>query len=532
MGEDVGSRTSIRISTKVSFTPPRTSKYEIQLRSKNSDEEGLASDSSALGIDGIEEQQGQAFIDHEVPTCAKDVLFSLHREVGGADEDSCSGLLIRDDIIVTSHECSKFNFTFHLEKHAVQAVPHPSLNSKKEMEGSRLGFLKAYTPNHYHFVDQPVHKTRVFLSHRPSPDGVDGTEKGAKPVIMSCAGGYVPIAHHFPVDGEMVLIGQLAEAVPEDVLWDYLDLQTATMQSYKKHRWWTRSVTLEDEERYLKSIFPGYQGPPGSISIPDAHSDFVDKIFGMLEVLDPLGHRQKCFPNYYVRYRTQKPFSRMHFFDWLDFGPGKFIIEQNFLSNLGKRMYQDNKCEKINFNSKPVYYFSEEEKNTHEIYIEPSDDETQLIARYKNNDNIVPESYEDDPHLYMWDLDGKFYIVDNTWDKYHRGPVKHSGLMNGGPALSGGKAYFGKGGAIWGINFSSGHYRPDIQAASMMYQLFKNQKFNLTAIHWVGRMSWTTESCVEFDWDSIEIPEYEAAELKQSCHEMTTNPMWVLKDDV
>jgi len=44
------------------------------------------------------------------PKCIKEVVLSLHRESGDSDE-SCDGLLIRDDIILTS-SCSRFNFTF------------------------------------------------------------------------------------------------------------------------------------------------------------------------------------------------------------------------------------------------------------------------------------------------------------------------------------------------------------------------------------------------------------------------------------
>jgi len=132
----------------------------------------------------------------------------------------------------------------------------------------------------------------------------------------------------------------------------------------------------------------------------------------------------------------------------------------------------------------------------------------------------------------MWDLNKTFYVVDNTWDEEKYDVVKHTGLMGGMPALSGGKAYFGKNGAIWGINYSSGHYRPKIKAAAMMYQWAKDNRYNLTALHWVGRDGWSRDDCRKTDWDEIEIPGFEPSDLERSCYEVLENPKWMVKEDV
>jgi hypothetical protein len=226
------------------------------------------------------------------------------------------------------------------------------------------------------------------------------------------------------------------------------------------------------------------------------------------------------------------PFSGLHFFDWLDFGPGKWLLERNDVFGTLEYMEYDDVCYKEEFNRRTVHYFSDEERSKHEVYIMPSEDGMELIVRYKQNDELVPESGMENPHLYMWDLNETMYIVDNTWDRERYGAVKHSGVLDGRPALSAGKAYFGKNGAIWGINYSSGHYKPDIQAVSMMYRRFKQRAFNVTALHWVGRQEWSTEDCADTDWEYFKIPGYDAASLNQSCYEVTTSPTWMLKDDV
>merc|ERR1719253_1147844 len=115
----------------------------------------------------------------------------------------------------------------------------------------------------------------------------------------------------------------------------------------------------------------------------------------------------------------------------------------------------------------------------------PSEDGTRVVARYRHDDSPVPPSGidmeyidESNPHLYMWDLNGTWYIVDDkTWDEQKYGIVKHTGPLAGMPGLAAGKMHFGKGGEIWGINFSSGHYRPRIQAVTMMHMWFRDMGY-------------------------------------------------------
>ena len=472
-----------------------------------------------------------------MPSCAQDVFLTLHKEVGGDDEHACKGLLIRDDIIVTSRECSKFKFTFDFPGFGVvEAKPHTSLTMKVDLR-LRLGFLKAHSPSHFTFLDQRVHRTPMFLSKRSS-DTVStfAIEKGIH-VAMTCGAQGQPIAHDLILDGEKVPLGQLANVVPDDILWEETDLDTAPMLEHKKHRWWTRPITLDEEMQTFRKLLKQYKGPRGSVSIPTAHDTFLRRVAGLGEAVDPRGHRGDihCWDNYYTRYREEEPFSGLHFFDWLDFGNGKFILEKNDINRTLHYMEGDDYCYKNRFNRKTVHYFTDEERISHEIYIKPSEDGTELIARYRHNNELVPESDMDDPHLYMWDLNETLYLVDNTWDKEKYGTIKHTGLLAGMPALSAGKAYFGKNGAIWGINYSSGHYRPELQACVMMYNWMKKQDFNLTALNWVGRTSWSPQDCQLWEphWETEnKIRGYDAAELNQSCYEVTTSPTWMLKDDV
>lgn len=491
-----------------------------------------SSSSSAL-IHNIDEY-------YMIPECASDIFFTLHRELSGReDEYSCRGMLIRDDIIITSRECSTHNVTFNFHPSGIEeAYPHTDLNSRKEMAHSPLGFLEASPPYHYYYIDEPVRRARMFLSRQRTPI-VNGTERE---VIFTCQGNK-PIGHNFPVvkSGEkkmkMVPLGPMNGILPSDILWDHTDI-TAPELGYAGYKWWTKPIKLEDSEKNIAKMLQEYTGPPGSISIPDAHSDYEKQVAAVFEAVDPRGHRKTCLKHYVPRWRNENPFSGQHFFDWLDFGNGMNILEvneekiKNHDPTAIKHMENDADCFKKYMDGDDAHYMNDSERAFHKVYITNSQDGTDLIWRYKHNDELIPESEKDDPHLYVWDLEKTFYIVDSRWNKRKFGEIKHTSILAGRPALAAGKAYFGKGGAIWGINFASGHYRPKIPAITMMYEWHKEHHFNLTAMNWVGRNGWSESVCAETDWASLRIQGFEASSLERSCHEVTTNPTWMIKDDV
>ena len=196
--------------------------------------------------------------------------------------------------------------------------------------------------------------------------------------------------------------------LPDDMLWEHTDIYTAPTLKLNHVRWWRKAIRINVDEDYIKKKFVEYSGPPGSISIPDAHGKFVGKASALCEVLDPRGHRaEQCFNHYFILWREEQPFSGMHFFDWLDYGNGRHILERNFdkLQEHDPATFEpwakDKHCVREKFNEKTVHYFNDREREFHEVYITQSKDGTQLIWRYKNNNELVPSSDIDDPHLYM-----------------------------------------------------------------------------------------------------------------------------------
>ena len=101
--------------------------------------------------------------------------------------------------------------------------------------------------------------------------------------------------------------------------------------------------------------------------------------------------------------------------------------------------------------------------------------------------------------------------------------------------MSAGELYIGEeAGVLQGVDYSSGHYKPDIKAVTMMYQSFKDQGLNVSATNWISRSSWSSKDCENIEWQDIRmIPSFNnATKLRQSCIEVTTRcPTFVYYDD-
>jgi hypothetical protein len=468
-------------------------------------------------------------------------------------------MLLRDDIILTTHECSQSTTLYFksMSRGSVKAIPHTAFNANMALH-SKLGFLQVQdVPYHYIFLDRPVRRARMFLSLRSNPgiaataddddfihDGEGSSGSGSVTSSYITCKGYRPIVHNFPLpNGEMVPIGEelLTVGLPEDMLWEHADLETAPgLKNDDGERWWSNAITLKEGEAIFQEYIdkPELKGPEGSISVIRAHHGLWGMAGAISEVLDPRGHRREiCFYNYVIRWKEEQPFSGMNFFDWVDYGTGKSLFERNmkynFLPSLNDDMLgnvPEEGCVKRHFNSHTVHYFNDTEREAHEIYLSSSTDGQKVIARYKQSDEVVGPSSRDDPHLYMFDLKKRMYIVDkNIWDKQKYGTIKHTAVLNGRPALAAGEAYFKEDGAVWGINYDSGHYMPQIASATMMYQWVNDLGLDSSALYWMGRSSWGTNNCYETDWKGFEIRGFDARVLEKACLELTTSSSWKTK---
>jgi len=453
-----------------------------------------------------------------IASCTRDVFFPLHKvSHDNRHDDDCLGMLIRDDIIITSKECSKYNHTFTFPGLGIlEAMPHTSLNPKTSI--STLGFLETTAPYHYYSIYHPIRRMRMFLGKISDKD-----------IVIECDEENRPIAHNFPIaNNELVPLHELEGILPNDILWDDDILHTAMSSKQTNNnttsRWWQRVVSIEEEENTFAQLLKQYRGPTGSLSI--SH---------ICEVIDPRGHRSNCCKKYQDMWKNEVPFSGQHFFEWLDYGAGRQALQQKQrIQKKHKRGRNNNKCSSTScqiscFDERTHHYMNEKEVSQHEIYITQSQDGRDLIARYKHNDELVPES-GNRLHTYVWDINKVFYVAPNN--------IKHLSLLSGQPVLSGGTLTIGKKGRLWGINYSSGHYKPDIRAAAMMYQDFKDKGYNTSALYWIGwagreragKEPWSTKNCRDTDWEGIDISGFNPNVLNQSCNELTVSSTWILKN--
>ena len=166
------------------------------------------------------------------------MFIKLHR-AEEVNNTICRGILIRDDIIITSKECSENNYTFDFPDNMDNggsihtAIPHPILNAKKDNINSRLGFFKANTPYHYHFIGRPVRRNRVFLSRESKPQTSNRTAHDGKATfVMECDDENRPILYNYPIYNEknkkyeMIPLRQLEGVVPDDIIWEHEKVNT------------------------------------------------------------------------------------------------------------------------------------------------------------------------------------------------------------------------------------------------------------------------------------------------------------------
>jgi len=336
-----GFDTKIDYSEKVNGIDSKAKKVNVGNNSKavkQPQQQVVSEDDTTATIDIDTEKFGKAVdVDKlNIPECATDLFLTLQQDSTDTNnsEDECKGMLIRDDILLTTSKCSQSTYDFTRNtgpKIDLVATPHKELNDKllsidedgKIVMTSGLGFLKVdNVPPHYYFIDMPVYRTRMFLSLRPNDDN-------GNIVSISCTEDNKPIVHNVPTsttneggDKLLSLVPLQNDILPEDILWEHLDLETAPTFTYKKQTWYTKPITLESEEDYIEHTLKKYEGPVGSISIPTAHDKFESRASAFMETVDPRGHRRgDCFAIYYNAWRNEVPFSGAHFMDWL----GKLI---------------------------------------------------------------------------------------------------------------------------------------------------------------------------------------------------------------
>merc|ERR1711862_872898 len=112
--------------------------------------------------------------------------------------------------------------------------------------------------------------------------------------------------------------------------------------------------------------------------------------------------------------------------------------------------------------------------------------------------------------------------------------MKHSSILSGKPALSAGNIYIGKNGIMGGFDFDSGHYKPGIRSATLVYHFYMRSMsttWNTTSVYWFGKKhkgGWSSSDCSTFDWANVNLPNYDSSLLLQSCYDLLASSQFRL----
>lgn len=346
----------------------------------------------------------------------------------GLPEENCSGLLVRDDLILSSAYCAaqvrtveipdaKNKTAAHIATHYVG--PHP------------IGIVRVDLPNHHHNSGMP--RKRLFL----------GSDLSEGPSRLYCRDGR-PVASAVPLNATIWVPVSPLRPYLGDAFWDG-DLDSTAELTNGIRRWYTIKQSNTTLVKAIDDLKYKWLGGPGSVDIyhPDNYGP-------LLEAEDPRGNRYHvCFELWWTHWLYENPFSGIPFFDWLDFGPGRTALPipiDPINGTVDPGIYRDRywkwfqTCVKSHFNNKKIRYFTEEESAQYAVDLKPYKDGRMVRMTYHESGKPV-ENLENDL-LWVWGLDRKLYVVEDG----HQ--IGHTSHIASRPALAAGEMDTGSNGRL------------------------------------------------------------------------------------
>jgi len=434
------------------------------------DTEDSDDDSTTLSYDLVE------FSPADTPSCLTQVVVSLRpstykiskRERLGLPEEKCSGLLVKDDLILSSAYCAAQARTVEIPHAKNKTAAHIATHY---VGPHAIGIVRVDLPNHHH--NSGIPRKRLFLGSNPS--------KG--PPRLYCRDGR-PVASALPLNTTTWVPLSPLRPYLGDVFWDD-DLDSTAELTNGIRRWYTTKQSNTTLVKAIDDLRYKWLGGPGSVDIyhPDNYGP-------LLEAEDPRGNRyHMCFGLWWTHWLHEKPFSGIPFFDWLDFGPGRTALPIDPIrGNVDPGVYKDNDwkwlhtCVKSHFNNKKIRYFTEEESAQYAVDLKPYKDGRMVRMTYHESGKPVENPEKD--LLWVWGLDRTLYVVEDG----HQ--IGHTSLIASRPALAAGEMDTGGNGRLEEVDFGSGHYKPNTDNFIEFYNWMLDKGLNVSSIHWELRSKW------------------------------------------
>lgn len=197
----------------------------------------------------------------------------------------------------------------------------------------------------------------------------------------------------------------------------------------------------------------------------------------LVEAEDPKLRNMYPLQEFLQVWKTQAPFSGEPFFQWLDFGSGRFASSE---SNTRAEI-EEEYCHVMDdeARAKAVVIPRIETVESDGEIGQGGNEKVQVILRYEFADLPVESGYL----LFVWGLDDKLYVHPDQSTLFH-----HICFFHARPVRAAGEIYVGEHGALQEIWNDSGHYRPSDWSFRLLYRHLKAMfpQMTATTIKWVN----------------------------------------------
>jgi len=392
-----------------------------------------------------------------IPSCAKNIHVDL---LDSEEHFLCHGLLLRDDLVLSSRDCSRSARTVKVRigggamarRKIVSAEESLTIDDRRPYEWTSL--IKLKLPPFHYFSGWPRNRMilndDVNLVANASSSILAGGEQGTFHVY--CHGNYPLLSvSSYSKDRTLQPIENLTRASGElSEMPRFRNDDFADMINDLGERWWVKKTSREALVDLLFSRKSSYVGPNGTLDIVSALGDR-----GVLEAEDPKGARPKARLWRAYGYWTSKGlFSGEPFFEWLDHGSGRKYRQY-------ASMY---KCKTL----------SDVERNKTAIQFEISQTGNVTVV-YK--ETALPVEMGD--MLFVWGLNNVVYVARSRGKRFH-----HIGFFGAKPVLMSGEFTLMHNGSLSQVIPQSGHYRPHGIHIRRFYRYLKSLGMSSSAVLW------------------------------------------------
>ena len=412
------------------------------------------------------------------PECANGLLVDL---LDVNDEVLCSGLLLRDDMVLADQVCARTAHTaVVLQPEAPLLLHHNdidaslSLQSRAILEVTPLDQWTAFAT-----IEMPkVHfqsgwpRKRAFLLHDDKEEFSQEHSRwdastrileleGGGSLHFECFGGELPVISMFHGDLDHSAIEQLNQDV---LLFPRHRRRIAPMSNMLGEKWWVHKKGREALVQQLFSRYKLYASVDQNTTLDIIRAGGDDFHNYLLEAEDPRVRNSVTLGELYILWQNQHPFSGEPFFEWLDFGSGRWATYDEY----SRSELEEDYCE-----------IMDEEKRSKAVVI-PEVVDQEVILRYE----VAGLPVEGGDMLFVWGLDSKLYVAPNGGANFH-----HMCFFGGRPVRFAGEVVVGEHGALREVWADSGHYKPTDWHYRLFYRHLKTALPDMTndMIKWVNQ---------------------------------------------